>query len=1793
MNSLELIGQVTAEILRNSIQEDIHDEESVARFLIDRLTDRQVAEICRTILRDPQLNKLIKIRVPSQLVGHLCLPAEILTDEKTTYWRNVPCEKNAILLANTDDDQGQSLRDITALGAGEIKSKTEVWIYVVSKSIQLTDEQKTHFSCALKGLLKAQECSLEQFSQYIVSIVNHMTAESSVLIDSLGWALPALKIPRDSGYFGTLTSKSIDKVNKWQNKYTEAFTKRACFLLKSTPNRQQIENEQLLDSFEKIKEDILAEYHPIIEKFIASNAGWTEEAKELAECEWERNNIQALFSEIKVKKDKKHLAFLTLEFFEDEYPDSLLDSEIDYLQSLKTRKSLIDSTDDDKDFYDKHRHELDLDRNLKAKWDRFVYGKSIECEDFLAGLILAIERLFEQVGPITGRKAVRVKTSLTKSKNKWLDINENVGLYFCARYKGLEELTSPHIIWDTHHLFDYDNLIKRESKKEKYKRNLSVSKQATLLKFYVELEYTDNSGESLTHKVQLDWNCNPNEIGMELYDDLGRLVNNSPFVQATVSRDMINKKGKLQEISLSNVSTLQAVYNRDKGSLVASYAKEKEKDVKRLIPSRLQEAVSANRITDEGAKLLNEKWINFTELYKLALTEWLEIGISSPTLIYQCEAYEELLRTLHMVALGDVNRMNLWYPILNIGNVIVEGGSPASIIAPWHPMRLAAIGVKARQISGLLKHIIEQESLDFGDSRLFFSDIISELKHPYYPEVTIGFKGNQPELLVLSDTVNDYSLMERPCKEDGEHNTNEDPKEATEKILQLIERYLDLQPHERTNLSIALYNCDSTKLPKSIVSALSNFHENDEDVRCQVILRHTDKEKLGDIYMKLIDNEDFDPDEIISSELTKDFMARLRISILAEMSSNSVTSDGKHADIVFLQDVISREAKTEWFPTKIINNESILEHVPPRWSKKRPSAKDELRSVTYLASPAQTSVGMAYLESVRCATITGENPIQDCEMFYLPAKQISFQEQKVVDIFNEAHELGEWVVNYDNLLDRKQLQNQGIKVIKYQQDRSEGRNLIVSSRSQLNLLQVLVKRRLDALNLGLSDDEMKQITNRFIEDANALSGDIVLRAAKQGVFASELIGVVLSKALLREEIGKDESIGWYFLDDYSSWLGQREQQIADILAISPKENEKGVYLQIILSESKYIDASNLANAKKTSQKQLRETVARFIDALFEQPGRIDRDLWLARLSDMLLDNMDFAQCSSLTFESWRSGIRNGSIPIEIRGYSHVFISGPQDNGIESGQFSINSIVGCYQEVFNRDLVRDLVRAYHRGESLLKVRERIWDLKPWTDSQPILPEPRIKYNVVEIDGTIENKRVTTQGTVNSTNKVEVTEQITIDNILTTTSKVTGIINQPKKEDGRNESSAKSLSQINFNILWENNEFQEWIDNNTTRDEENEDLNKWAEQICSTLKNAFLSYDLQAKVLDYRLTPNAVVVKMKGSDRLKVDDIERRRSQLLTTHAIDILNIVAQPGVIVLFIAREKRQTILLGDVWKRRIINEDKSGCNISYVLGVKEVDGELLYLNLGSSFEGLEQHAPHTLIAGATGSGKSVLLQNIILDICATNKRELAQIYLIDPKCGVDYFFLEELPHLVNGIITEQERAIKVLNDLVEEMDRRYLFFRENKVSSLRDYNAKASQNDRLPYLFLIHDEFAEWMLIDSYKETVSSAVQRLGVKARAAGIHLIFAAQRPDANVLPVQLRDNLGNRLILKVESVGTSEISLGIKGAEKLLGKGHLAAKLSGESEIIYAQVPFLSTDELTRLAEIIKTFDTINE
>lgn len=783
-------------------------------------------------------------------------------------------------------------------------------------------------------------------------------------------------------------------------------------------------------------------------------------------------------------------------------------------------------------------------------------------------------------------------------------------------------------------------------------------------------------------------------------------------------------------------------------------------------------------------------------------------------------------------------------------------------------------------------------------------------------------------------------------------------------------------------------------------------------------------------------------------------------------------------------------------------------------------------------------------------------------------------------MFDEVHNFAEWVATYDDLLDKRQLAAQNISVIRYRRQRTHGRNMIVSSTAELRLLHVLVLRRLAELSLGLPEDRLAQLAQRMIDEACQISGDIILRAAKRGVSAGELIGLVLSRALVAEEFGPQATVAWFLLDDYAEWLGQREQGIADILALSVGEDAGGAAtLRAVVTEAKYVGADTSAEARRVSKQQLRQTVHRIEDALFGDPGRLDRDLWLSRIADLLLDGTT-AVGQSGALESVRDGIRKGVAPIDLRGYSHVFITGPADAPAVSGeQEPISDLRNGLQEIFSREQLRNLVKAYEARSCLISVRASLGPERPWARAEFLPPAPRVSW--------MARPAAEAPPAAGPSTPPESGPPAPPPAPVSRPSPAGGVTQADSTRAPARETPAPSIPpSITEPAAQPAQDIASLIESHALQHISASSADEaWLEGTAQKLRTALLGYGLQAKIHGSRLTPNAALIRFMGSDRLRVEDIEARQSALLTTHGLRLVAVSPLPGEIVVAVARPQRQTVSLWDVWARRELNRNAAGLNTSFVLGLRELDGDILYLNLGSAFGGAQQHDPHTLVAGATGSGKSVLIQCLILDIAATNPSALAQIVLIDPKMGVDYSALERLPHIPGGIVSDQSRASAELERLVAEMDRRYELFRARGVRDLRTFNVAVAPQDRLPMLFLVHDEFAEWMLTEDYKEAVAANVQRLGVKARAAGIHLIFAAQRPDANVMPVQLRDNLGNRLILKVASVGTSEIALGVKGAELLLGLGHLAARLSGEPGIVFAQAPFLSDEDIARAVDAI--------
>ena len=623
------------------------------------------------------------------------------------------------------------------------------------------------------------------------------------------------------------------------------------------------------------------------------------------ECDWE--DIKPLFDGL--KREKFYLGEATLDFYSERDPELLTDRERQYLERLSLRRATEAALDDDLVFYDANRDKLRDDRKLKSVWDRFIFGVPKETYDFLTGLTACLEG-FSWETPST-RRTLTISCE-SRFRREFRDLNIDAGLYFARRYGGLKDLFGRDVVWNVGELFDFPTLV--ESWRQRGQPlNHSEARAALQLKFVIRLEFDTTSNVTDRAQAQFIWRYNPQWVASEFVDDWDRVAAH-PFVLCHTDREPTSSKGTGQSVDLSNVRTLMAAHGRDRGSLVGVYRP--ANDLARRWRENVRQARERGLLAEAAAQCLSAQFEMFVESYTAAVKGFIENGLASPELERQLDTYGQLLESLCLNAKGDRTRQLLLRPLLQVGTVAVQGGRPTAIVAPWHPLRMAAMARKARRIASLVRDLLTSPQVQFGDPRLFFRELREELAHPHYPEVTLDWQGDQPELLALTDTVGDYTLHESPIAVDtGADDTNENPAEGAMRVAEIVQRYLALHPHEQANLSVVLYNCDSSRLPLAVVDKLGSLNQDEEDARCQVVLRHRDPQQLARLYEEIVDVSDGDGDAFVASETTRDFMARLRIGISADQAPAPNPRDGCPEDIVFCQDVIARHARLELVPS--------------------------------------------------------------------------------------------------------------------------------------------------------------------------------------------------------------------------------------------------------------------------------------------------------------------------------------------------------------------------------------------------------------------------------------------------------------------------------------------------------------------------------------------------------------------------------------------------------------------------------------------------------------------------------------------------------------------------------------------------------------------------------------------------------------------------------------------------------------------------------------------------------------
>ena len=347
----------------------------------------------------------------------------------------------------------------------------------------------------------------------------------------------------------------------------------------------------------------------------------------------------------------------------------------------------------------------------------------------------------------------------------------------------------------------------------------------------------------------------------------------------------------------------------------------------------------------------------------------------------------------------------------------------------------------------------------------------------------------------------------------------------------------------------------------------------------------------------------------------------------------------------------------------------------------------------------------------------------------------------------------------------------------------------------------------------------------------------------------------------------------------------------------------------------------------------------------------------------------------------------------------------------------------------------------------------------------------------------------------------------------------------------------------------------------------------------LKNKLAEFGIEAEVRNVNIGPIITQYELEPAKGVKVNRFTSLADDLalaIKAKSIRVQAPIPGRGLIGIEIPNMTRDMIYLKDL----LLSEEMKAIDSKLAFGLgKDIAGRPVVSDLAKM--------PHLLIAGATGSGKSVCINTIIMSFLFRTTPEDLRLILIDPK-RVELTGYNDLPHLLGSVVTDSESALENLYWAVKEMERRYELLHDAGVRDINAYNEKATQEGelkKLPYIVIIIDEFAD-LILTSGKD-IELPITRLAQMARAVGIHLILATQRPSIKVITGIIKANFSARIAFQVSSKVDSRVILDQSGAERLLGNGDMLFLPPGKAQPERIHGAFVSDKEIARVCEFLKT------
>lgn len=752
-------------------------------------------------------------------------------------------------------------------------------------------------------------------------------------------------------------------------------------------------------------------------------------------------------------------------------------------------------------------------------------------------------------------------------------------------------------------------------------------------------------------------------------------------------------------------------------------------------------------------------------------------------------------------------------------------------------------------------------------------------------------------------------------------------------------------------------------------------------------------------------------------------------------------------------------------------------------------------------------------------------------------------------LLDKLHDKSNWVIILDENIDTNLLNEKNNKIIGFSTGEGyfgELNSTISSNDSVKEDLKIFLKKRLKMKFSDWNESDINEATIKCLEMTSNLDGSEILKAINP---ADEAINNYLAylmtyqienslskrdNSLLRKIISLD-SYSHLFDDTLGVVKLSGENYRPDLLLLElTKDTETKkykIYCKLIECKLGQYSFTHIDKARN----QIEFGYNHFNNIWNPKNDTVQKRFWFNQLYRILTCNneeLDIGEGERL------SAICEGEFEIEIDKELYLYWTDKIDEEI------IEEFSGDDNSIKEKHISMNIIRKLLIGSSE-KSEEEIYEDLSMITSKDIVNEER----------NIGNKEKNNQST-----KEETTVFLS------------------KQEDASHFNTLIEVSQIdtgdNKSIVTKKiiSIFKEYI--NETHESEKKEI----EEKFNKLK-IFLGFK---KV---KITPKGTVI---GPDIVRycftldfmnsVNDIKKKQEDIQLMLGLNELPFIfIEDGLIKMDTPRQHREMVGIKTMYEN--INEMnldyKKIHDHFYALIGADVLGKPYLLDLSDS------NSPHLLIAGQTGSGKSVLLSSILISIMSFYTPQEVEMVLVDPK-RVELTAFRKSP-FTKIVATEVDEAINLLQDLLNTMEERYKLFEKEEVKNINEYNVKNPSN-KLKRVLMVFDEYASMMQADKeYVKIIESTIVRLSQEARAAGVHLIICTQSPKAEIITTTIRNNLNARIGLKVADATASKLILDESGAETLLGKGDMLIKTANSSKVTRIKSPYVSNEELSNFIE----------